>query len=243
MRASTKRTLAAVAIGALTCVAGDARAQTTAYPPPADLQTFYVYFLNQGPNYGKGTEQERKAIQAQHMAHLGSLGPAGKIAGPFGTPGERRGLVILTAESLAAARAIGEADPAVKAGTFTVEVFTLVVPRNWFEFGPVPEPFKMRPFVFFFLDNAPDRPAASPEEMAKLQDGHLASLYRLSREGKLHLAGPLVDGGTHRGIGVLAAETIEQAREWMADDPLIKGGHLVMVPLRWFAADGIMLRK
>jgi uncharacterized protein YciI len=226
----------------LVLASGAARAQA-AYPAPADMQTFYLYFLNQGPNYGTGTPEERKAIQAQHMAHLGSLGPAGKIAGPFGTPGERRGLVILAAESLAAARAIAEADPAVKAGTFTVEIFTLVVPKNWFEFGPVPEPFKMRPFVFFFLDAAPSRPDVSQDEMASLQNGHLANLYRLSKEGKLHLAGPLADGGTHRGIGVLATETIEEAQQWMADDPMIKAGHLVMVPLRWFAADGIMLRK
>lgn len=234
--------VSAAAMLAILCTTGQARGQET-YPAPADLQTYYVYFLNKGPNYGNGTEEERKAIQAQHMAHLGSLGPAGKIAGPFGTPGDRRGLVILEADSAAAARAIGEADPAVKAGTFTVDVYTLLVPRNWFELGPVPQPYKMRSFVFFFLDDAPNRPAAPQADLAALQDGHLANLHRLSKEGKLHLAGPLTDGGTHRGIGVLATETIEEAQQWMAGDPMIAGGHLVMVPLRWFAADGIMLRK
>jgi uncharacterized protein YciI len=214
-----------------------------AYPQPADIQTFYIYFLNKGPNYGAGTPEEQKAMQAKHIGHLESLGDAGKIAGPFGTEGSRRGLVILKADSLEAARAIGEADPAVKAGVFTVEIYTLMVPRNWFDFGPVPEPFKMRRFVFFFLDGAPNRPAASQAEMAKLQDGHLANLHRLATEGKLHLAGPLADGGTHRGIGVLATESIEEAQQWMATDPMITGGHLVMVPLRWFAADGILLRK
>ncbi len=202
---------------------GTASAQE-AFPQPADMQTFHIYFLNKGPNYGTGSAEEQKAIQAQRMGHLNSLGAAGKIAGPFGTDGPRRGLVILTADSLAAARAIGEADPAVKAGVFTVEIYTLVVPRNWFEFGPVPEPFKMRRFVFFFLDDAPGRPSADAAAMATLQDGHLANLYRLSREGKLHLAGPLTDGGTHRGIGVMATETVEEAQQWMADDPMIKGG-------------------
>lgn len=215
-----------------------------AYPPPADLQTFYIYFLNKGPNSGKGTPEERKEIQVKHMAHLNSLGAAGKIAGPFMHDGEQRGLVILAADSVDAARKIGEADPAVKAGVFKVEVFTLIVPKNWFELGPVPEPFTMRRFVFFFLDNAPTRPANTPAaEMAKLQDAHLANLYRLSKEGKLHLAGPLTDGGDHRGIGVLATESVEEAQQWMADDPLIRAGYLVMVPLPWFAADGIMLRK
>ena len=212
-----------------------------AYPAPAGMQTYYIYFLNKGPNYGKGTPEEQKDIQAKHMAHLGSLGA--KIAGPFGTEGPRRGLVILQAASIAEARAKGEADPAVKAGTFTVEIYTLVVPGNWFELGPVPQPYQMRRFVFFFLDDAPNRPNVSAAEMAKLQDAHLGNLYRLSREGKLEIAGPLPDGGAHRGIGVLRTEDVAEAMRWLADDPFVKAGHLVATPLQWFAADGIMLRR
>jgi uncharacterized protein YciI len=231
-----------ILIAVLMLLATRATVAQQAYPPPADMQTFYIYFLKTGPKSGDGTPDERKAIQAQHMNHLNGLGA--KIAGPFVDGGEWRGLVILPAESIAAARAKAEADPAVKAGVFIVEPFTLVFPKNWFELGPVPEPYKMRRFVFFFLDDSPSRPSgASAAEMAKLQDGHLANLYRLSREGKLHLAGPLTDGGRHRGIGVLATESVDEARRWMADDPMIKSGHLVLVPLQWFAADGIMLRR
>lgn len=58
------------------------------------------------------------------------------MTGPFGTEGPRRGLVILQTDSLASARAIGEADPAVKAGVFTVEIYTLAVPRNLVRIGP-----------------------------------------------------------------------------------------------------------
>src|SRR5688500_4956781 len=138
--------IASLSVALMTLAAG--AAAQSAYPQPADIQTFYIYFLNKGPNHGAGTPEERKEIQAKHLAHLNSLGAAGKIAGPFGTDGPRRGLVILKADSLAAARAIADADPAVKAGTFTVEIYTLMVPANWFTFGPVPEPYKMRNFVF-----------------------------------------------------------------------------------------------
>lgn len=232
-----------VAFGVLASLVAAVHASAQqSYPAPADMQTYYIYFLKTGPKSGTGTADERKQIQAEHMAHLNSLNA--KIAGPFIDGGAWRGLVILPAESLAAARAKGEADPAVKAGVFIVEPYTLVFPGNWFELGPVPEPYKMRRWVFFFLDNAPNRPAGTPAaEMAKLQEAHLANLYRLSKEGKLQLAGPLPDGGTHRGIGVMATESIEEARAWMADDPLIKAGYLVMVPIQWFGADGIMLKK
>lgn len=230
-----------MAVLALAVAAGSARAQQ-AYPPPADLQTYYIYFLKTGPKSGTGTPDERKQIQAQHMAHLNALGA--KIAGPFIDGGQWRGLVILAADSVAAARAKGEADPAVKAGVFVVETYTLVVPANWFELGPVPEPYTMRRWVFFFLDDAPNRPANTPAaDMATLQDGHLANLHRLSKEGKLYLAGPLTDGGSHRGIGVMATESVDEAQRWMADDPLIKAGQLVMAPLQWFGADGILIRK
>lgn len=104
-----------------------------------------------------------------------------------------------------------------------------------------PQPADLQMFYIYFLNKGPA--AASRAEMAALQDGHLANLYRLAQEGKLHLAGPLTDGGAHRGIGVMATDSIEEAQQWMADDPMIKSGHLVVVPLRWFAADGILLRK
>ena len=235
--------MAAAVIGVVAMFGVAQTAAQQAYPPPSDLQTYYIYFLNKGPNYGKGTPEEQKEIQAKHMGHLNSLGAAGKIAGPIGTDGPRRGIVILKAESLAAARAIGEADPAVKAGTFTVETYTWVVPKNWFDFGPVPEPYQMRRFVFVFFDAAATPPSMSAGELTKLQDGHLANLYRLSREGKLEIGGPFIDGGEHRGIAVLRTDNIEEARAWLSDDPLVKAGVLTITPLRWFAADGIMLRR
>ena len=234
---------AAMVTGVIAMLGAAPAAMQQAYPPPADLQTYYIYFLNKGPNYGKGTPEEQKEIQGKHMAHLNSLGAAGKIAGPIGTEGPRRGVVVLKADSLAAARATGEADPAVKAGTFTVETYTWVVPKNWFDLGPVPEPYQMRRFILVMFDQASAPPSLGAAELAKLQDGHLANLYRLSREGKVEIAGPFLDGGDHRGIAVLRTDKIEEAQAWLADDPLVKAGVLTITPLRWFAADGIMLRR
>ena len=48
---------------AVMTIAAAASAQSR-YPQPADLQTYYIYFLNKGPNHGGGTADERKAIQA-----------------------------------------------------------------------------------------------------------------------------------------------------------------------------------
>lgn len=60
----------------------------------------------------------------------------------------------------------------------------------------------------------------------KLQEGHMANIERLHREGKLMLAGPFGDDGNWRGIFVLDCETSKEAEQLLATDPMIKAGCL-----------------
>jgi hypothetical protein len=39
---------------------------------------------------------------------------------------------------------------------------------------------------------------------------------------------------------VFLTDSIDEARGWMADDPFVKAGQLVLTPYVWWAADGIM---
>lgn len=67
----------------------------------------------------------RLSVRPDHLKHLESLGDALKAAGPFtNDDGQPVGsLVIIDAETRAAATAIAEADPYAKAGLFaSVEV-------------------------------------------------------------------------------------------------------------------------
>lgn len=62
----------------------------------------------------------------------------------------------------------------------------------------------------------------------------------LHAEGKLFKAGPVEDfsGRNVRGILVLATDSQEKAREWIAGDPLIKAGRLVPEFLKWYVEKG-----
>lgn len=68
----------------------------------------------------------RQANRPDHLAYLKSLGPALKFAGPFtAEDGETMNgsLVVIEADSLAAAREIAAADPFAKVGLFaSVEI-------------------------------------------------------------------------------------------------------------------------
>ena len=87
--------------------------------------------------------------------------------------------------------------------------------------------------------NAPDRPKA---ELDQLQEGHFTNMKRLAEEGKLFKAGPIEDfsGRNVRGIFVLKTDSVDQAREWVATDPLVKAGRLAPEFMKWFVQKGTL---
>lgn len=88
------------------------------------------------------------------------------------------------------------------------------------------------------------RPANAPEfaqpALDQLQKGHMANINRLAGEGKLFKAGPTEDhsGRNVRGIFLLKTESLEEARAWVATDPLIKAGRLVPEFMKWYVEKG-----
>lgn len=85
--------------------------------------------------------------------------------------------------------------------------------------------------------NPPDRPKA---ELDQLLEGHFANIKRLVDEGKLLKAGPIEDfsGRNVRGIFIFKTESVDQAREWVASDPLVKIGRLAPEFMKWSVGKG-----
>jgi len=84
----------------------------------------------------------------------------------------------------------------------------------------------MRSFVLVVLKTGSTKVAAGPER-EKMFEGHFANINRLAAEGKLVAAGPSdgVDGW--RGIFILATSSIEEAKQWVATDPVVTRGEMV----------------
>ncbi|MEK7347352.1 MAG: inositol monophosphatase family protein [Candidatus Eisenbacteria bacterium] len=104
----------------LPSVAGD--------PPPRDQMTVYfVGYLFVGPNR-ELPEAEGDRIQREHLAYMRGQMERGNytLTGPFTDGGDPRGLIVMRAESIEAARALVEADPAVRAGVLRAEI------RPWY---------------------------------------------------------------------------------------------------------------
>ena len=98
----------------------------------------------------------------------------------------------------------------------------------------------MRSYVLVVLKTGPNKMAAGPAR-TKMFEGHMANIGRLAGEKKLALAGPLdgVDGW--RGIFVFATPDIEEAKTWVATDPVIISGEMVAEYHKFFGSAGLMM--
>ncbi|MFL6590559.1 MAG: YciI family protein [Chthoniobacterales bacterium] len=101
-------------------------------------------------------------------------------------------------------------------------------------------PMEFDSFLLVLLLRPPNAPEMPKAELDQLQQGHFANMKRLAAEGKLFKAGPIEDfsGRNVRGIFIFKTESVDQAREWVAGDPLIKAGRLVPEFMKWSVEKG-----
>lgn len=98
----------------------------------------------------------------------------------------------------------------------------------------------MRKYVFVVLRTGPNKVPAGAER-TEMFAGHMANIQRLAKERKLAYAGPLdgVDGA--RGIFIFAVDSIDEARELVATDPVIIKGEMVAEYHMHFGSAGLMM--
>ena len=95
--------------------------------------------------------------------------------------------------------------------------------------------YGMRSYVLALLRAGPNRDQ-SEDKAAALQKAHMHNIGRLAREGKLLLAGPMMDDGDLRGIYVFDVQSIEEAKALTQSDPAIQAGRLVMELHPWYGS-------
>ncbi|QHL88090.1 hypothetical protein GU926_11870 [Nibribacter ruber] len=92
-------------------------------PKDGEMKTYYMAILKKGPNRTHDALTAAR-IQDEHMAHINKMAADGKLtmAGPFMDDGELRGIFIFNVKTMEEAKALTEADPAVKSGRLVMEL-------------------------------------------------------------------------------------------------------------------------
>ena len=100
--------------------------------------------------------------------------------------------------------------------------------------------YGMRNYVLVILKTGPTKVPAGAERDEMFR-GHMANIARLSKEGKMALAGPFGGEETWRGLFVLAVSEIEDARRLVATDPVVVKGEMVAEYHQFYGSAALML--
>jgi len=99
-----------------------------------------------------------------------------------------------------------------------------------------PQP-KMVQFQMALLKRGPKWEAAHTKGTGGTMSEHGKYVVSLLDSGKAVIAGPFSDDGEVIGVYILRADTAEEAKTWVDNDPGVKGGHLVAEMIPWWSED------
>lgn len=218
--------------------------KTESKPPQFDLEVYQFGLLKRGPKWTSESTPETQKIQEGHMANINRMAKLGKLvaAGPMADNGDLRGIFIFKASSVDEAKALAAEDPAVKAGRLVIDVHLWWGPKGIGasiaeEMKKNAEPkYTMTRYYLALLGKGPKWTAQVSPENQKLQLDHLWNVRRMMDAKTFAAAGPFDSRGDLRGMFVIAAGSMEEAKAIAEADPAVKAGHLSVELHPWWVA-------
>jgi len=207
-------------------------------PKKPDFRPLQLVFFTEPKAPIALTDTATDKLQTEHLKFLEGLYNDRKalLVGPFLDAGKRRGLVLLDCKDADEAKAILRKDAHIASGVMDMEVLT------WFCDASVPTKgpkfLDLEPLWFGILERPKDAPTFTPEELEKIQAGHMANINAMAKSGDLVFAGP-TDGKTDiRGFFVFRMKDQEAIEKLCAKDPAIQKGRLKLSLYRWLTPKG-----
>ena len=87
------------------------------------MKTYVMAFLKKGPNRNLDSAKSAE-LQKAHLKNISRMAKEGSLvlAGPFYGDGEIRGIYIFNVQTIEEAKKLTETDPAIQAGSLTMEL-------------------------------------------------------------------------------------------------------------------------
>jgi len=97
--------------------------------------------------------------------------------------------------------------------------------------------YGMKAYTLVILKTGETTPKDEAEQQ-KLMRGHMENIGRLAEEGKLVVAGPMLakNDRNYRGIFILDAKTVEEAKVLLATDPAIAANVFAVEIYPWYGS-------
>lgn len=101
--------------------------------------------------------------------------------------------------------------------------------------------YEMKQYYFVLLTKGTNRTQDSVK-VQQIQKAHLENIDRLSKQGKIIVAGPFGDDGNWRGIFIFDAASKEEVEQYLQTDPAISSGRLDYEIHPWWTAKGTVFK-
>jgi uncharacterized protein YciI len=235
---SLTKLIAAAVLCSLAPLASEAAFSGASQEPKFEMGTFYLCLLVKGPKFNPADTPQNANWGQGHIKHMLGLIESGRvvIAGPFTDDDRIRGVLVTTAASVDEARSWAEADPAVRAGHFAVEVLQWYAAKNVMKKPDLP----LSPAIYYFafLKRGPKWTPESTPETSALMAGHMAHIQAMAASGKLVIAGPFTNAPPYAGVFVFKVNSVEEAKSLAEADPTVKAGRLAAEIHPWSIPKG-----
>jgi len=94
--------------------------------------------------------------------------------------------------------------------------------------GNLDIPKNMKPYFLGLLIEEKGAPEQSQQEQQRMAQQHLACIRTQVEAGKYLVVGPLADNNRIRGIAIVSAASLEEARTILNGDPAVKSGRMTV---------------
>jgi uncharacterized protein YciI len=218
------KSLSLLLAGLLTALASLPASAADERKPEAEMGRMQLILLSRATG-AKPAAPDAATLAAQRKA-TDALLQSGALAFVGDTTGDTalREVLILRSAETNAARELAASLPAVKSGAWTAEPLTWFTATNYFK--PAAAGAPRTPYVFGLLLSGTNAAKLPPEEVSKIQEGHMANIRRLAEAGKLAIAGPFAGGGNRRGVFIFNLDSTAEAQKLADTDPAVIAGRL-----------------
>lgn len=202
------------------------------------MTTYQAVFITKGPKWSPETPEVMPLVRA-HREYIAGLLRSGdaQVGGPLADDANLRG-VYLVSGTADHAKTIAASDPGVKDGRYAFEIVGWMGPEGWFQ--KPPDVTQTETLYFGFLLTGSNTAQISKEETQTLMRGHLDYMDGQAKQGKLVMAGPLVNAAPRRGLIVYRVASKEEAVERASADPMVKAERMKPDFYEWTVPRGIL---
>lgn len=180
-----------------------------------------------------------KSYTERHLAGLEDLWEKGIVvaAGPFENAGNYRGVAFFNVQTPEEVKQLLQFDPYVRNGIRRLEVLP------WFcenRFVKAKSFRDYEPLWFGILERPVNAPKYDKETMTKIQEGHMANINRMAKDGLLASAGPFNANESRRGIFIFTEQDKLRIEKAVSMDTAIQKKRLELRLMKWKTGRGTL---